>query len=86
MEIRAIPLALDILVGLAAALTKEEETEQAIKLLQFPLHNPAASRETREKAQELMATLRPDTAIGLSKISERQLETVVAQLLATQAA
>ena len=93
MDIRAIPLALDILVGLAMTLTQEGSIEQAINLAQFPLHHPASGQEARDKAQRLLAELAPHLSAELSTQSQaissqdpQQFETTMATLLAAQRA
>lgn len=57
MDIRAIPLALDILVGLAAILVKEGQTRQAVDLLRIALHHPATGQEVKNRAEQLLTAL-----------------------------
>jgi predicted ATPase/DNA-binding SARP family transcriptional activator len=85
MNIEDIPLALDIMAGLAASLAKEGQTGRAIELLHFPLYHPAGGQETRLRAQRLLAELEPSppalTAHALLSSNTEELEAAVAALL-----
>ena len=57
MEIQALPLALDALVGVAALLVQDDQAEQALRLLHLVQHHPASTRETQEKAAQQLTNL-----------------------------
>jgi tetratricopeptide (TPR) repeat protein len=69
-EIRDIPLALSILVGLATSLAKEGQTQESLELLYFPLHHPGVSQDTRERAQQLFQRLEAQLPQDLLMISQ----------------
>lgn len=85
-EIKAVPIALDILTGLAKLFVGEGQIAQAVELLALPLHHSASKRETREKAGRIFAELSPKLpaqaiATAQEKGTTEQLATVVAMLL-----
>jgi predicted ATPase/DNA-binding SARP family transcriptional activator len=91
MDIRAIPLALDILVGLATTLVQEGNIEQGLELLRFPLYHSATAQEVRDKAQQLLTNLESSfspekiaTTRRPTDIDSRQLEVAIIKLLAAQ--
>jgi predicted ATPase len=70
VEIRDVPLALSILVGLATSLAKEGQPQESLELLYFPLHHPGTGQEARNKAQQLFNHLEaqlPTEAIMISQ-------------------
>jgi predicted ATPase len=65
--IGALPLCLEILVGLSRSLVKDERFEQASELLALITIHPASSIDTKEKASALLNEVikaRPSEAIG----------------------
>jgi predicted ATPase/transcriptional regulator with XRE-family HTH domain len=89
LEIEMIPLALEVLVGLAALLAQEETPEQAIELLALTLRHPAAGRRTRERADrllsELTAGLPPEVVAAAQARGQAGTLDDLAQLLDTHA-
>lgn len=90
--VRATPLALESLVGLATCLTEEGKSKPAFELLRFPLYHAASGQETRDKAQHLLAQLEPHLPPGLSTMRQavpggeaRDFETTVQMLLVEDA-
>ncbi len=57
MEIPAVPLVLDVLVGIASRLTKEKKKERAFELISFVLCNPSSYIHTRNTAESLRSEL-----------------------------
>jgi predicted ATPase/DNA-binding SARP family transcriptional activator len=89
MDLRATPLALDSLVGLATCLAQEGDTRQAIELLRFPFYHAASGQETKDKVQRLLTDLGSQSPPGLSTMAQavagrnpRDFEAVVRTLLA----
>ncbi len=92
MAVQVIPVALNILVGLATILVKEEgpdpneRKEQALDLLVLTLHHPASDQETKDRAASLLAELAtqfppPVVAAAQARATTRTLEEVVAAVL-----
>ncbi len=54
-DIEAKAISLDVLIGLAELLVKEEKFEQAVDLLALTLHHPSSEHETKDRAQHLLA-------------------------------
>jgi tetratricopeptide (TPR) repeat protein len=78
----ATPLTLDILTSLANLLIDEGQTQQAMELLAFSLNHTASKKETRDKADRLLAELAaklPGDTIAPPKSA--QLEEIVAKIL-----
>jgi predicted ATPase/Tfp pilus assembly protein PilF len=57
MAIRAVPVALHALLGLATLRQAEGEKEQALSLVTLTLHHPASDKETRNRAEHLLSEL-----------------------------
>ena len=86
MDIRAIPLAIDVLVALAATLAKEGQTRQAVKLLEISLHHPAAGQEARDRAEQMLTRLNSSGASqAINQDAAKQFEILVSALLANYA-
>ncbi|MFN8459084.1 MAG: tetratricopeptide repeat protein [Anaerolineae bacterium] len=88
-EIKAVPIALDILTSLANLLVGEGCITQAVELLAFPLHHTASKRETREKAGRIFAELTPQLppqviVTAQEKGKSEPLAAVIARLLGEQ--
>jgi predicted ATPase/DNA-binding SARP family transcriptional activator len=71
----------DALVGLAKVLQHEDRKEQAAEVLHHVLRHPRAWQETKERAATLLGEL-PAEIIATAQAADRDLDTVVAQLLA----
>ena len=54
LEIGAIPLAMDGLLGIADLLQKSGQTQRTVELLSLLLHHPTTSKKARDKAQHLL--------------------------------
>jgi predicted ATPase/class 3 adenylate cyclase len=85
MAVRAIPVILDTIVGIATLLSKAGRKEAALELLAFTRQHAAILDETRHCADALWETLRaevhPQTLISLqARGKARDIETVVASL------
>jgi len=52
-EIKAIPVVLAVLVGLAALLVKQDESDSALDFLLLALHHPSAWRDTKDEAERV---------------------------------
>ena len=86
MDIRALPVALDVLVEMASLAWRAGDNRRAIELLALTLHHPASSRETRDKAERVLAQLaaqpRPDAvAPAQEREKPRALEEIVEEIL-----
>jgi len=57
MEINAAPVAIDILVGMAALMVKTGESEHALQLVGFALEHETAYKDTKERAERLRAEI-----------------------------
>ncbi|HEX9924261.1 MAG TPA: tetratricopeptide repeat protein, partial [Anaerolineae bacterium] len=57
VEVRAIPVALDVLVGLARVLAEAGACEQALELLAVALDHPGSEKETLDKAASFLSKL-----------------------------
>jgi predicted ATPase/DNA-binding SARP family transcriptional activator/Tfp pilus assembly protein PilF len=86
MDIQATPLALNVLVGIAALLERSEP-ERGLELLLLASEHPASDHETRDRAMASLARLTAQTpgdiAVGTNRPTQT-FEEVVAQLLANQ--
>jgi predicted ATPase/pimeloyl-ACP methyl ester carboxylesterase len=54
------PVALDVFVGVAPLLAREDETQRAVELLSLARHHPASTHETKEKARHRLTELSGD--------------------------
>ena len=86
MEIQAIPVVLDILIGLADLFQEEGNKELALELLAFVTHQTKSGQELQERVMALMpkceAELSPQTAVRRRERGQaKTLEAVVAKLL-----
>ncbi len=59
LKFQAIPLALDVLVGLAYLAAQAGQAEQAVELSMCVLCHPASTQEAKERAEQLIAELEP---------------------------
>lgn len=88
MNIWAIPMALESLVGLAGVLVRTGKPEQALDLLGVAAHHPALMNETRQEFVEpILADLRTQLApevvmVGLERGQALRLEEVVQEMAA----
>jgi len=85
--IDAVPLALEILVGIAVLLAEEGEGGQALELLSVARHHAASTRQTRDRAEHLRTELEPQLspeviAEGRRRGKTRTLDEVVKEVLA----
>jgi len=60
LEIGLVPLALEVLVGLAALVAQAGAAERAIELLALALQHPAGTQRTRDRAGRLLNELASD--------------------------
>lgn len=86
MEIQAIPAILEGLRAMAALFAKTEEKEQAIEMLALVLHHPAGLKNSKEKAETLLAKLQSELSLEIATTAvergrEKKLEDVVAKIL-----
>ncbi len=58
-EIGALPLALEVMVGMADLLLEQDEPEQALALVAFVLQHPASEELTKKRGEQLLAQLTP---------------------------
>ncbi|MFQ5855302.1 MAG: tetratricopeptide repeat protein [Anaerolineae bacterium] len=87
VDINAVPLVLEILVGIAVLLTEEGEGGQALELLSLACHHAASTRQTRDRAEYLRTELEPQLppgviAEGRRRREARTLNEVVNEVLA----
>ncbi|CAG0946887.1 partial Putative HTH-type transcriptional regulator, partial [Anaerolineae bacterium] len=68
MEIQAIPLVLDALIGLAGLHAQAGENEQSLEFAICVANHPAATQEAKSRAEKLVAELTP-------RLSPQQIET-----------
>ena len=85
MEIRAAPVAVDALVGIANLLGKGGEIEKALELLAFAIQEPAASKDTKERAEYLrsqfISELPPQTVESIEERGKgRELEEIAEEI------
>ena len=57
IDMQAVTVALEGLVGMATLLTKEGEKERVVELVAYVLHHPASSGKTEERAEQLLSEL-----------------------------
>jgi tetratricopeptide (TPR) repeat protein len=82
-----LSITLDALAGLAHCLAWADEPERALELLILPLHHPASTQETKERATRLQAALvaklSPEMiAAAQARGRARTLEGMLAEILA----
>ena len=58
IEAKAVPIALDCLLGLAHVLEQKGEFEPALELTEHVLRNPASPQDSSDCARQLSARLR----------------------------
>jgi len=87
-DIQTLPLTLEALGGLAMPLAREGKTGRAAELLALVLAHPSSTKETRNRATELLRQLKLDLpgrekarARGINQVSLRELEVLVASIL-----
>jgi tetratricopeptide (TPR) repeat protein len=73
MEIQALPLVLDALVGLAGLHAQAGELEQGLEFSISVANHMAATREAKSRAEQIIAELAP-------RLSAQQIDTVQAQV------
>ncbi len=85
IDIKALPLILDVLVGLARLLAQDGKPEQAVVVLGCVLYHPAIGKEGNKKGerlwQELTAVLTPqtiETAVAAGK--QKSLDEIISVL------
>jgi predicted ATPase/DNA-binding SARP family transcriptional activator len=61
-EIQAIPLGLEVLMGVATLLMKEGRPQQAMELATYVLHHPASNKHTQDRAVQLTSELKPQSS------------------------
>jgi len=86
ITIGALPLCLEILVGLSRGLMKDERFEQVSELLALITIHPASSIDSREKASALLNEVikaRPSEAIGQAydRGATKTLQTLIEEIL-----
>jgi predicted ATPase/class 3 adenylate cyclase/Tfp pilus assembly protein PilF len=88
MAIRAVPVALDVLAGLALSYVKTGRRETALNLLAMVLYHPASLKHTRGRAEQMVQELQAELphqivmtakAKGRMKKFEETVATVLAQ-------
>lgn len=89
MEIKATPLAMEVLLGMAALLIETDQSEQALKILALVFKHPASSRDTQDKAAHLLPQLGSQLPVDATKKlgighQIKTLESVVEELLQDQ--
>jgi hypothetical protein len=90
-EVRAVPVLLEAMVELASLMANAGQVAEAEEMLLISLHHPSLSKQTRERAEQLLTTLRQvaapqPTALLPEDEAARNLNGLVAQLLNEQAA
>jgi tetratricopeptide (TPR) repeat protein len=86
MDIKATPLALEVLLGLAGLLIKTDQSRQALDILELVFKHPASSRDTQDKAAHLLPALEQNLPVDAvkkpgAKNQIKTLESVVEELL-----
>lgn len=56
-DIQAVPLGLEVLIGIATLLMKERELQRAAELLALISHHPASDKQTQDRAEQLLSEL-----------------------------
>ncbi len=90
-EIQAVPMVLDILTGLASLLRQEGHAERAIELLTVSINHSATEKETRDRANRLLAEMMAEFPEPLLSKFHRggkgvKLDEVVSRMLQEKAA
>jgi hypothetical protein len=85
-QARNISVPVDILASIAQLLARMGQHERAVELAGFALHHHASTRQTRDKAERLLADLRSQIAPGAiaaaqARLKEKPLEAVVDEVL-----
>jgi len=86
MKIKAIPLILEVLVGIAKLFAKENKNENALRVLALILHHPASTKDLKERAERFFSDLKAHfttqeiDAIRKS-VETRKLEEVVNEII-----
>jgi tetratricopeptide (TPR) repeat protein len=86
MDIQALPVALEVLAEMASLARRAGNDRQAIELLTLAVHHPTSSRETKDRAQRLLAELASRFPADVTRTVEehsktRQLAEMVAAVL-----
>ncbi len=86
MKIKAIPLVLEVLAGIAKLFAKENKNEYALRVLALILHHPAGTKDLKELAGHLFSDLKAEfttqeiEAIRKS-VETRKFEEVVEEII-----
>jgi len=86
LEVQAIPLVLDALIGLAFLAAQAGQVEQAMELVTCVSCHPASTQETKDRAGQLAAELEtelPAQQIEVVQAQAKSLESMVRKLLNT---
>jgi tetratricopeptide (TPR) repeat protein len=81
LNIHAIPLVMDALVGWAALLIKGGQTEQALEILTLTLSHSASSRENQDRAARLLAELEPQLPKEAGKVKQTRDRTSTLEMM-----
>lgn len=86
MDIHAIPLALDVLIGMAKLMLRDNKKQNVLEILAFVLNHPAIDQEGRRKAERLLATIASELATEIianaqAKGKEKDFQQVVSEIL-----
>jgi cytochrome c553 len=88
LEVQAIPLALDALMGLAYLAARTGQAEQALELSICVSCHPASTQEAKDRAEQLGVELEPQMTaqqleIAQARAQTKSLEATVRELLNT---
>jgi tetratricopeptide (TPR) repeat protein len=88
LEVQAIPLALDALMGLAYLAARTDQAEQALELSICVSCHPASTQEAKDRAEQLGVELEPQMTaqqleIAQARARTKSLEATVRELLNT---
>lgn len=86
MDIQAIPLALDVLIGMAKLMLREGKKQNVLEILAFVLNHPAIDQEGRRKAEKLLTTIASELAAEIianaqERGKEKEFRQVVCEIL-----
>lgn len=86
MDIQAIPLALDVLIGMAKLMLREGKKQNVLEILAFVLNHPAIDQEGRRKAEKLLTTIASELAAEIianaqERGKEKEFRQVVSEIL-----
>lgn len=86
MEVRAIPLVLDILIGLVDLDVRSGEVQRALEFSIFVMNHTSSTQEAKDRADRLAAQAedqltRPQTKISRDRANKQSLEAIVAEIL-----